>query len=202
MATTTTKQVDLAKLQTDVALLKQFNEKWLPVVGYEDLYEVSSLGRVKSLDRVVEHSSKGKQLVRGRVMRITTTSKYPRVMLSKNGITKQHSVHRLVAEAYLSNPNNKPAVNHKDGNKNNNVVSNLEWSTYSENIRHSFANGLSKVASGEKSHAAKLSLSDVFDIRCRAAKGEMKKNLAYEFGVSKGNITAIVQGKSWREVAV
>ena len=98
-------------------------EYWKPVVGYEGLYEVSNWGRVKSLKFGKERILKQNQCMNG----------YYYVGLSKNGILKRYSVHRLVAEAFIPNLDNLPQVNHKDENKLNNVVSNLEWCTYKYN---------------------------------------------------------------------
>ena len=97
-------------------------EYWKPVVGYEGLYEVSNWGRVKSLKF-------GKE----RILKQSIRHGYYIVSLWKNGKGKTYSVHRLVAEAFIDNPDNLPCVNHKDENKQNNVVSNLEWCTHEYN---------------------------------------------------------------------
>jgi len=93
-------------------------EIWKPVVGYEGLYEVSSMGRVKSLKR---------NTAIDRILKPHNTKKYFQVCLCKNGIIAYKTVHRLVAEAFIPNPDNLPEVNHKDENKLNNEISNLEW---------------------------------------------------------------------------
>ena len=95
-------------------------EYWKPVVGYEGLYEVSNWGRVKSLN--YNHTGKGKILKQNQIM-----NGYKSVMLCKDGKRKNYLVHRLVAEAFIPNPDNLPQVNHKDENKTNNNVDNLEW---------------------------------------------------------------------------
>lgn len=118
-------------------------EVWKDIEGYEGLYQVSTLGRVKSLAR--ERVSKDKILKSSGV-------RYKLVCLYKSGIVKYVKVHRLVANAFISNPENKPQVNHKDGNKFNNSVSNLEWATSKENCIHAVQTGLSVVPKGEKSH--------------------------------------------------
>ena len=99
-------------------------EIWKPVVGYENLYEVSNYGRVRSLDRVdcAGRKRKGKELKQR-----SDKDGYKRAGLSKNGTSKPLLVHRLVAIAFISNPQNKPQINHKDENKANNCVWNLEW---------------------------------------------------------------------------
>ena len=104
-------------------------EIWKPVVGYEGLYEVSNLGRVKSLPR---KDSKG-----GIKSQRETIWGYLLCQLWKDGKGKNHSVHRLVAEAFIPNPEVKQTVNHIDCNKHNNRADNLEWATQSENVRHS-----------------------------------------------------------------
>jgi hypothetical protein len=104
-------------------------EIWKDIKGYEGLYQVSNLGRVKSLERYKTNWSK-KQCVKERVLKpILANTGYYMVVLSKNGITKSVLVHRLVAETFLSNPNNLEQVNHKDENKLNNNIDNLEFCT-------------------------------------------------------------------------
>ena len=117
-------------------------EKWKPIKGYEGLYEISNLGNVKSLGRTDRFNKKWGC----RIMKPTYVGKhYKMVRLCKDGKTKNKKVHRLVAEAFIPNPDGKPQVNHIDGNKDNNIVSNLEWVTNSENQIHARANGLNPI---------------------------------------------------------
>lgn len=100
---------------------------WKQIVGYEGLYAVSDAGEVKSLRK-------------NRILKLQSNRDgYLLVMLSKNGISKGYLVHRLVAKAFIDNPQNKPEINHIDEDKTNNSVSNLEWCTRSENLRHGTA---------------------------------------------------------------
>ena len=99
------------------------SEIWKPILNYEECYEISSLGIVRNIKR----KKSIKSFLRG---------KYYSVALSKYGKIKQFSLHRLLAEHFIDNPENKPTVNHKDGNKFNNDLSNLEWATRSEQIIH------------------------------------------------------------------
>ena len=114
-------------------------EVWLPVVGWEGLYEVSSHGRVRSIDRVhIQPSIQGgyqDHLYSGRILKQRISKGYLRVNLWKNNSMKSTSVHRLVAEAFIPNPRNLPEVNHKDENPINNNALNLEWcdSRYNKN---------------------------------------------------------------------
>lgn len=110
-------------------------EKWLPVVGYEDLYEVSNFGRIYS----IPNDNKVGGILKHHVDK---KSGYHFIILSKNHKKFNTSVHRLVAIAFIPNPNNKPTVNHIDGNKDNNNVDNLEWATYKEQLMHSFRIGI------------------------------------------------------------
>lgn len=98
-------------------------EIWRPIEGYEGLYEVSSYGRVKSVDRYDNNN----HFRKSELMNFFYVGGYLRVVFSKNGIVKKYLVHRLVAQAFIPNPDNLPQVNHKDENKTNNNVDNLEW---------------------------------------------------------------------------
>lgn len=115
------------------------NEIWLPVVGQEGFYEVSNFGRVRSL--FFKNGVVFKLRTIPKVLK-TFTSKQRRVHAPLWG--KWKTVHRLVAMAFIPNPNDKPEVNHKDGNPGNNLADNLEWCTSSENKRHAFATGLKR----------------------------------------------------------
>lgn len=110
--------------------IQSVDEIWLPVVGYEEAYEVSNLGNVRSLSG----GHRG-----GKVLKQSNNKRgYLFVGLYKNGKSTPSITHRIVAKAFIPNPENKPQVNHKDGVRSNNIVTNLEWNTQSENIKHSF----------------------------------------------------------------
>lgn len=104
-------------------------EEWRDVRGYEGFYQVSNLGRVKSIGRYVGCKGYVTRFYPGRIMKQDTTRGYKRCTLSKNNITKRYQVHRLVAVAFIENPKGLPFVNHKDENPSNNNVDNLEWCT-------------------------------------------------------------------------
>ncbi len=119
------------------------NEIWKDVIGFEGLYQVSNLGRVKSLDRKVNSRYGINRIISGKILKkLINTKGYLYVDLKRKCKGKKHLIHRLVAQAFIPNPENKPQVNHIDGNKQNNCVSNLEWNTISENQQHAFANHL------------------------------------------------------------
>lgn len=118
-------------------------EIWKPIQNFEGSYEVSSYGRIKSLARK-DSTGNGNRIVE-RLLKPDLNSKknikYYRVTLCKNGKTTRFSVHRLVAEHFIPNPENKPFVNHIDNNGLNNHIENLEWCTHSENMEHSAKQG-------------------------------------------------------------
>jgi len=114
-------------------------EIWHPCAGYETHYEVSNYGNVRSIERMVAHPLGGKKIQYGRVLKQGKASNgYLLVSFCVDKVKSNHSVHRLVARAFISNESNKPQVNHKDGNKHNNHVDNLEWATRSENMKHAY----------------------------------------------------------------
>jgi hypothetical protein len=118
------------------------NEIWKDVIGYEGSYEVSNLGNVRSVDRLVSHTSSPKgRLMKGKLIK-PNIKKYVDIHLWRKSKYKSTHVHRLVALSFIPNPENKPEVNHMDGNKLNNNVNNLEWVTKKENIEHAIKLGL------------------------------------------------------------
>lgn len=117
------------------------NEEWRPIIGYEGLYSVSSLGRVKSHMRVLTKKRKSSGLyydnkIKEKYLTPSDSHGYRSVVLSKGGRPKTHAIHRLVAKAFIPNPANLPQINHKDEDKSNNSVENLEWCDNSYNQRY------------------------------------------------------------------
>lgn len=113
-------------------------EIFVPIHGYEGLYEISNLGRVKSLPKVVGRRIKPESFLKIRISK----QGYKMVSLCKQYTVFNASVHRLVAEAFIPNPEHKETINHIDGNKLNNAISNLEWATQHENNLHAYRTGL------------------------------------------------------------
>lgn len=191
-------------------------ETWRPVLGYEGRYEVSDQGRVKSLAhiRVVRNGSgyvrknyPAKLLScfpnQGQRGRCGLVKPYLMVCLWKNGKSNQIFVHRLVAMAFIGVPRAKqPEVNHKDGNKLNNAVHNLEWCSRSENMRHAFVSGLNlpRDMRGERANFRKLSANNVLEIRRLISLGQTHAKIAEQFSVTRSNIGCIVRGKSWTSI--
>ncbi len=133
-------------------------ENWVSVEGYEGLYEVSNFGGIRRIESLVTQKGgfTGKNFTRVYKKRLLKPrlpkNGYPYVSLSKNGKRVTYTVHRIVALHFLDNPNNYPEVNHKDGDKSNNAVENLEWCTSSENKKHCFDIGLRVNEFGVKAH--------------------------------------------------
>ena len=112
-------------------------EIWKDIEGYEGIYEVSSLGRVRSIDRDIYQVGRWGKVMKvrqpGKMIAQHTNNGYKRVALYRDGQRKWSFVHRLVATAFVPNPDDKPYINHKDENRSNNVPENLEWCTMAEN---------------------------------------------------------------------
>jgi hypothetical protein len=159
--------------------------EWRAVPGWEGCYEVSSAGDVRSIDRVVAG-----RLRRGRVLRPSINNKGYRQLGLSDGPRKLGTcVHRLVALAFVENPNGLPEVNHIDCNKLNNAPDNLEWCSASHNSRHSTANHLNPVA--------KLSDDQVRTIRQRAKAGSKIRHMAKEYGVAPACIRRVVRLRTY-----
>ena len=119
-------------------------EIWKAIKDYEGLYVVSDIGKVKGLHRSVVHMGR-KITIKEKILHNRVNNfGYKEVRLSKDGKTTTKFIHILKAQAFIPNPEGKKEVNHKDGNKVNNHISNLEWVTHAENIKHAYSSGLIK----------------------------------------------------------
>lgn len=177
------------------------NEIWKDVVGYEGLYQVSNLGRVKSLARTVIRSNGVPLYCKEKVLKTAKISGYPLVDLRKKGNRKVIQVHRLICLAFLPNPENKPQVNHKNGVKTDNRLENLEWATRSENSKHAFLIGLNKpnMLKGEKIGTSKLTEKQVIQIK-HGNKGLTRKQISAKYGIDPTTVSKIILGKSWKHI--
>lgn len=109
------------------------------------------------------------------------------------------SIHRLIATHFIPNPENLPQVNHKDGNKHNNAISNLEWCTKSQNIKHAWDNGLLKAANNKGERHSQCKLTDLQVAEIKASK-EKRKYTAHKYGVSRATIDNIMCGRLWKHI--
>lgn len=162
-------------------------EVWKAVKGYEGLYEVSNFGQVRGLKR-------------GRTLspRANCRTGYLEVNLRRSGTQKTVRVHRLVAEAFLPNPFGLLEVNHKDEDKNNNSVDNLEWCDRHYNT--SYGNRNKVLCEHLRKRCAKISPKDVEKIKLlRDNKSVLE--IAHMFGISDSQVYRILKGVNWRDVS-
>lgn len=175
-------------------------EDWLPIAGYEGLYEVSDLGRVRSVERKVV-SKKGHHSIYSSFILTQEKLKngYLRVALCCENRVKRYSVHRLVCSTFNPNTENKPVVNHKNLNKEDNRAVNLEWCTQKENAQHASENG--RTQQGEKNRGAKLTEMQVIEIRRLRKESNIGPSaLGRMFGVGRNTIRECVNGKTWKHL--
>jgi len=185
----TTTNVSNNPITTNLSIENLPNEIWKPIKGYEGLYEISSLGRVKSFKRI-----------KTRILKLCNSNGYLSVsLIDKNKVYKTFKIHRLVAINFIDNPENKEQVNHKNGIKSDNNLHNLEWCTPSENQIHANKTGLSNPPKGEKHHKSKLTEPEVRWILQNYQKG-LGKVFAEKFKVSRNQIILIINKKAWKHV--
>ena len=176
-------------------------EEWRRVVGYEGLYEVSSHGRVKSVERISPQGHRLRERIRKPYI---DRYGYPAVNLCKNGIVKNIPVHRLVCTAWHENEDSLPTINHIDGDKKNNAPDNLEWASHSQNIQHAFDTGLKKPSRvkryGERNPHCKVSTRNIQKIRTLYATGKhTQKGLGAMFGIKQSQVGRIVRNEQRTE---
>lgn len=160
-------------------------ETWKPIPGYMGKYEVSDAGRVRSL-------------LTDRTLRLQSNGRYLHVRLSDGGDIRLHLVHRLVMHAFVGTNETKRSVNHLNGIKTDNHLSNLEWTTPAENSAHAIQAGL--IQRGESHPRRKLDDNKVRLIR-HAINYDSSPNLAALFGVPRSTIMSVVNRKTWAHVA-
>ena len=168
------------------------NEEWRDVVGYEGRYQVSSMGRVKSLERKVKHWCGGERIQKERILKpCADRGGYLRIGLCDGEKQKTFKVHRLVCEAFHENPDNKPQVNHINEIKTDNRASNLEWATARENSNFGTRNErIGKKSAITKSKPICQYTLDEKIVKAWASLAEVKRKT----GFSQGNISEVANG--------
>ncbi len=167
-------------------------ETWKGISGYEGYYQVSNLGRIKSLKREDSNNQFGNE----NILKIESKRRYLHIALRVNGNCKYESIHRLVALAFIPNQENKPFVNHIDGNKHNNIYSNLEWVTAKENSIHAINNGLclpqKKGLDNINSFKIQMLNKNGVYIKTFSSIMDAERNT----GVRNGNISKVINNKA------
>lgn len=169
------------------------------IEGFEGRYAITEDGRVWSHEKkwtVGEHNKNTIQTQKPRWLKLRKNRYgYLTVTLRQDGLVYYPTVHKLVAEAFITNPNNYPCINHKDSDRTNNLVQNLEWCTYKQNGEHMVSVGHS--LRGTKNAFSKLTNEKVLDIKSRINNGESRRKLAKEYDVAYSTTTRIANGTVW-----
>jgi len=175
-------------------------EIWREIIGYEGLYAVSSSGSIKSLERMVNYRIAGtKRIVRERIRKpFLYKNGYYMITLWRGNVGKTETLHRIIASAFIPNPENKETVNHINGIKTDNSIDNLEWASYSENAKHAVVTGLNPTRSGEQLIHSKLNDIYVSEIRQMYKSGISIKEIHKSFNfVSITSIHNVCYNKCW-----
>jgi len=178
--------------------MEKNNEIFKPIMGYEGKYEISNMGRVKSLKRKQKTKSNGFAIRKGKIIKTSSTGKgYLQIKLSMDGRERSFSVARLVAIHFIGLPETGRQVNHIDSDRKNNNINNLEWVKQQQNSDHRMAYG--KVIRGEDVKQSKLKEEDIVKIR-KLLKNHTVREIASKFKVSHPTIVYISQKKIWKHV--
>lgn len=172
------------------------SEQWKAISFTNGEYEVSNTGKVRSMPRF-RNARHGQRWDNGKVLKQNLTlAGYPTVSLPVEGKIKSKTIHRLVASAFLENPDNLNVVNHKDGNKKNNNLENLEWATYKQNNIHST---IINNKFGENTNAVKLNWLQVLTIKTlRSHPVYTCGVMANMYGVHKNTVSQAQRGITWK----
>jgi hypothetical protein len=172
------------------------------IPGFEGLYAVTPDGMVWSYSKShITKTGKRRWVHSGKWMSPVFRDGYWCINFTVRNVDRPFRINRLVAMTYIPNPDNKPEVNHKDGNKLNNNVDNLEWVTISENRIHAYKNKLINPSKGEKHHASKLTEDIVRAIRARYIPRKITHEmLGREYGVNGSVISEVINRKAWAHV--
>ena len=163
-------------------------------------YSVTADGRVISTGRIAGRSGKGFSTNQKELSITHNQSGYCMVNLAKDRKSTTHYVHRLVAEAYLENPDNLPQVNHKDGNKDNNNVDNLEWCAASHNNKHALETGLREGQKGETNSQAKITEREAHEAISMILQGYSNVEIASSFNLHDRYVSLIRGKKRWKHI--
>lgn len=173
-------------------------EVWKDIIGYEGLYQVSNFGRVKSLQR---KASGRKNIVNERMLKPQFNGEYYHFGISKNGIQKIVLIHRIVASHFIPNPENKPEVNHLNGDKSCNEDWNLAWATEKENCKHA-REVLNKKPGTGIWNQRKLTEAMVVDILAMYNTGSSQVEIAKNYNITKRNINDVIKRRIWKQVNI
>jgi len=174
-------------------------EIWKEINGYEGLYEVSNLGRIKRLSGALIYKTNNKRTEECIMKKIKCSDGYVRINLRNKDERKTLLVSRIVAINFIDNPFMKKEVNHIDGDKTNNTVENLEWTTRKENAEHAAINGL--MSKGEKHGVSKLKEFEVKDIRKLYKNGGISQTkIAKKYSVTQHTVWCIIKNITWVDI--
>tara|TARA_R110000822_G_scaffold309874_1_gene440513 strand:+ start:1683 stop:2177 length:495 start_codon:yes stop_codon:yes gene_type:complete len=163
-------------------------EEWRDIKGYEGYYQINLLGEICNIKR-------GSSVAR----HINRNTGYYQVTLTKQKVRKTVYHHRVVASIFIPNPDNKPCINHINGDKSDNSVLNLEWCTHKENTHHAMSEGLWISRKGED--VGKLRNNQVLKLREKYATGEYThRELGKEYGLNQSNVSRIVNRKTYKDI--
>ncbi len=172
-------------------------EQWKPIDGWKDLYEVSNVGRIHALERTVYFIDGRIRIFPEHIMvnQTNPATGYVMVPLSRDNRTRHYYVHRLVAKAFVPNPENKKYVNHLDGIRCHNTFDNLEWSTHQENIQHAYATGLARILRGEEKPNVKVTWQAAHQLRTDVWNVVQAWAIAHD--VHTQTAWDIIAGRNW-----